>query len=169
MTPPGTQASKDQFRTEPRPEDVASVEALVRASGVFSEAEIQIARELIEETLARGNVVTGYHFLFADGASSLDGYTCFGPIPATAARFELYWIAVRKSARRSGLARRLLRASEASVRAMGGVMMIAETSTRADYADAYKFYRAEGYSLLAEIADWHADGDGLAIFGKRLP
>jgi hypothetical protein len=33
---------------------------------------------------------------------------------------------------------------------------------------ARRFYFAQGYALLAEIPDWHDDGDGLAIFGKRL-
>ena len=54
------------------------------------------------------------------------------------------------------------------MRAMGGVMMIAETSTRPDYAPARKFYLSQGYKLLAELPDWHDDGDGLAIYGKRL-
>jgi len=33
----------------------------------------------------------------------------------------------------------------------------------------FEKYRAEGgYTLLAEVPDWHDEGDGLAIFGKRL-
>src|SRR5215469_3709969 len=156
------------FRTTPRAGDAAAVEEIVRATGVFSVAEIAIARELVEENLAKGHDASGYHFLFADGPDGLDGYTCFGPIPGTDRRYELYWIAVRKTAQRSKLAARLLRASEDDACKLGGVMMIAETSTRADYIPAYKFYQAQGYALLAEIPDWHADGDGLAIFGKRL-
>ena len=156
------------FRDTPRAGDAEAVEAIVRATGVFSEAEIAIARELVEENLAKGRQTSGYHFLFADGPEGLDGYTCFGPIPATDRRYELYWIAVSKAVRRTKLAARLLRASEEQVRALDGVMMIAETSTRPDYVPAYKFYLAQGYTLLAEIPDWHADGDGLAIFGKRL-
>ncbi len=156
------------FRFDPTPDDAARVEALVRASGVFSDEEIVIARELVEETLAKGTATTGYHFLFTDGKEGLDGYTCFGPIPATDRRYELYWIAVSKAAQRSGLAAKLLRASEARAGAMGAVMMVAETSTRPEYAPAQRFYRTQGYALLAEIPDWHADGDGLAIFGKRL-
>lgn len=161
-------SAKDRFRFALKPDDAGAVEALVRASAVFNTAEIAIARELVEETLAKGEAQCGYAFVLADGPEGLDGYTCFGPIPATDRRYELYWIAVRKQAQRSGLAAELLRASEERVRAMGGVMMIAETSTRADYVGACKFYRAQGYGLWAEIPDWHADGDGLAIFGKRL-
>jgi ribosomal protein S18 acetylase RimI-like enzyme len=161
-------ASISQFRTTVRPGDIAAVEAIVRAAGVFSEEEIAIARELVEDNLDRGSIASGYHFLFADGTNGLDGYTAFGPIPGTDRRCELYWIAVEKAAQRTKLAQRLLKASEDEVRNMGGVMMIAETSTRPDYMPAQKFYRSQGYALLADIPDWHADGDGLAIFGKRL-
>lgn len=157
-----------QFRVAARPVDADAVEALVRESGVFGAKEIAIARELVEEHLARGPAASGYHFMFADGSDGLDGYTCFGPIPGTDRRYELYWIAVRKKAQGTGLARRLLHATEEAVRTAGGVILIAETSTRADYAAARKFYETRGYRLLADIPDWHADGDGLAIFGKRL-
>ena len=54
------------------------------------------------------------------------------------------------------------------MRALGGVMLIAETSTLPGYAAARGFYLARGFTMLAEVADWHDDGDGLAIFGKRL-
>ena len=47
-------------------------------------------------------------------------------------------------------------------------MMVAETSTRADYLPARKFYIAQGYHLAAEIPDWHDDNDGLAVYVKKL-
>ena len=156
------------FRDRPQAADVEAIEELVRLTGVFSQDEVAIARELIEENLAKGAEASGYHFLFADGAKGVDGYTCLGPIEATAGRWELYWIAVDPNAHRSGLGKRLQAATEEAVRARGGVMLIAETSTRPDYDPARRFYLAQGYRLLAEIPDWHDDGDGLAIFGKRL-
>jgi len=158
----------EAFRVEPRADDVDAVARLVRLTGVFNEGEIAIARELVEENLAKGAQVSGYHFLFADGPGGIEGYACFGPIQGTAGRWELYWIAVDPRALRSGLGKRLQAASEEAARAMGGVLLIAETSTRPDYAPARGFYLAQGYKLLAEIPDWHDEGDGLAIFGKRL-
>jgi GNAT superfamily N-acetyltransferase len=156
------------FRESVRPGDAAEVERLVRRTGVFSPSEIMIARELVEENLAKGAEASGYHFLIADGVEGIDGYACFGPISGTHARYELYWIAVRPDARRAGLGKRLQKATEARVKAMGGAMLIAETSTTPHYEAARGFYLAQGYKLLAEVPDWHDDGDGLAIFGKRL-
>ena len=162
-------ARKEHFRAAVKPEDAEMVEKLARASDVFNAGEIRIARELVEENLARGSEASGYHFLFEDGNDGqLEGYVCYGPIPATDRRYELYWIAVRKAVQRTKLAARLLKACEDEVREMGGAMLIAETSIRPDYVAANKFYLAQGYVLLGEIADWHADGDGLAIYGKRL-
>lgn len=158
-----------EFRTQVTPEDAGKVENLVRASAVFSPAEVKIARELVEECLAKGEEASGYQFIIADAPDGgIAGYTCYGPITGTEARYELYWIAVAENARRSGLAGRLLAATEDAVRQQGGPWLYAETSTRPDYAPARKFYAANGYRLLAEIADWHADGDGLAIYGKKL-
>ena len=157
------------FRTKTKPTDVDAVERLVRETGVFSATEIAIARELVEENLAKGDESSGYHFLIEDsGHGGIAGYTCFGPISGTEARYELYWIAVGPEARGSGLAQRLLRATEDAVKNLGGPWLFAETSTRPDYAPARKFYTGNGYRLLAEIPDWHADGDGLAVFGKKL-
>lgn len=168
MSSPPRLEAVSGFRAEVRREDADAVEHLVRATGVFSEAEIGIARELVEEYLAEGETESGYTFLFADGAEGLEGYTCFGPIPGTVARYELYWIAVHPDRHRRGLARRLQAASEDVARARFVQRMIAETSTKPNYAPARRFYEAQGYKLLAEIPDWHEDGDGKAVYGKRL-
>src|SRR4051812_43274139 len=156
------------FRSTVRESDRDVVERLVRMTGVFNAAEIDIARELVAEHLERGPEVCGYYFLFADGPDSLLGYACYGPVPGTNGRYELYWIAVHPELRRSGLGAQLQAASEEAVRARGGRYMVAETSTRAEYTPAHRFYLAQGYTKLAELADWHDEGDGLAIFAKRL-
>jgi ribosomal protein S18 acetylase RimI-like enzyme len=155
------------LRESLREEDALAVERLVTLTGVFSAEEIVIARSLIEETRA-GAPGADYRFLFADGETGLEGYTCYGPIPGTDRRYELYWIAVNPDGARRGLGRALLAATEAQVRALGGTHLFAETSTRADYAPARAFYTASGYTLHAEVPDFHADSDGLAIYGKRL-
>jgi len=157
-----------EFRTRTKSEDLVAVERLVRATGVFSPAEIAIARELVEENLAKGDESSGYLFLISDGVEGIDGYTCFGPISGTERRYELYWIAVSPKSRGTKLAERLLSATEDAVRELGGPWLFAETSTLADYAPARRFYTSHGYQLLAEIPEWHADGDGLAIYGKKL-
>jgi GNAT superfamily N-acetyltransferase len=163
-----SKTKQSAFRNIATPRDVDAVERVVCSTGVFSAAEVAIARDLIKEHLAKGADESGYYFLFADGAVGLDGYVCFGPIPATDARFELYWIAVDSEAGRKGLGTRLLAAAEDAALQMGAKYLIAETSTTPFYSAARSFYRAVGFSHLGDIANWHSDTDGLAVFGKRL-
>ena len=144
------------------------MEALVRRTGIFGEDEIAIARELVDENLAKGEAASGYYFLFADGERGIEGYACLGPVPGTHGRCELYWIAVDPDARRRGLGRALQRSAEEKARALGAVHLVAETSTLPAYAAAREFYLSGGFSLIAEVPDWHDDGDGMAIFRKRL-
>lgn len=159
---------RESFRKSANSGDVESVAKLVRSTKVFNAAEIDIAKELVAEHLRFGAAASGYHFLFADGPDGLDGYVCFGPIPATDARFELYWIAVRPDTCRKGLGRVLQGAAEEAARSLGAKYLIAETSTTPAYAPARAFYSSMGYSHLADIAHWYSDTDGRAVFGKRL-
>ncbi len=157
----------NQFRHELRAGDDVDIAALVARTGVFNQEEITIARDLVSETRS-GASGADYLFLIADGMTRIEGYTCYGRIPGTDNRYELYWIAVDPDSHHHGLGRALLEASERDVRRRGGTHLFAETSTRDDYAPARRFYRANGYICHAEVPDFHADGDGLAIFGKRL-
>ncbi len=156
------------LRSEPCAADAEAAAYVARAALVFSEAEIGIARELVEEALAKGAEVSGYYFVFADGPNGVEGFTCFGPIAGTVNRFELYWIAVDPAAQRGGLGEKLLRASEDVARALGCVRLIAESSMRSDYAPARTFYVAQGFQQMADVPDYYDDGDGLAIFVKPL-
>lgn len=155
------------FRPAPRPADRAAVRRLVAGAGVFSETEVGWAVEVVDAALDRG-ADAGYHFLFADGGDGLEGFTCFGPIDGTANRFDLYWIAVSRTAQGKGLGRRLLEASMTAARALKGTHMFIDTSTRADYAPAHALYRALGFAQMGTLVDFYADGDGKALFGRKL-
>ncbi|HUJ02505.1 MAG TPA: GNAT family N-acetyltransferase [Rhizomicrobium sp.] len=151
------------LRGQLRRGDAEAVEKLVAETGVFNLAEVAVAKSLI------GDAPAGeYLFLFADGAGALDGYVCFGPIAGTDRRYELYWLAVSPRAARRGLGRRLLKGCEDAVRAAGGTHIFAETSTLPSYAPAHALYLDCGYALQANVPDYHADGDGMLIFSKRL-
>ena len=156
------------FRSELRADDAAAVRALVEATGFFRPDEADIAVELVEETLTRG-ASAGYQFLFADGRDGkLEGYTCFGRVPATATGFDLYWIAVSPGAQRSGLGGRLLAASAAICRGQGGRRLYADTSGRPQYAPTRAFYSRQGFEIAAVFPDFYADGDDKVVFSKPL-
>ena len=155
------------FRTTPRPADRGAVRRLVAETGVFSEVEVGWAVEVVDAALDRGPAA-GYHFLFADASGELEGFTCFGPIDGTQNRFDLYWIAVSRNTQGKGLGRKLLAESMAATQALGGTHMFIDTSTRADYAAAHALYVALGFTRMGTLVDFYADGDGKALYGRKL-
>lgn len=155
------------FREEAKPDDRQAVGRLVRATGFFSDEEINIAVELVDERLAKGDS-SGYFFLFSEEQNRLVGYTCFGPIPGTAHSFDLYWIAVDPGAQGRGLGRKLMALSEIIIAKQGGMLVYADTSSRPQYEPTRSFYLSCGYVREAFLADFYAPGDGKVIFVKPL-
>jgi D-alanine-D-alanine ligase len=157
-----------RFRDEVRESDVPTIEEIVASTGFFTPAEIAVAVELAEERLMKG-AASGYFFIFAeDDARRVLGYACYGPVPATAATYDLYWIAVHRDHQRGGFGRQLLERAEAAVAAAGGLDVYIETSSRALYRPTQSFYARAGYRLAAEFPDFYARGDGKLVFVKRL-
>jgi GNAT superfamily N-acetyltransferase len=157
------------FRSAPRPADVDAVRALVAAAGMFREAEVAIAAELVGEALARGAEASGYRFVLADDPDGgLAGYACHGPIAGTLHSFDLYWIVVAPARQGRGLGRRLMAAAEAEARSLGGRRVYVDTSSTPAYAPTRAFYAACGYVPAAELPDFYAPGDGKVILCKVL-
>ncbi len=155
------------MRDEPRPEDRDAVRAVVASTGFFHDFEIDVAVELVDERLRRGEA-SGYHFVFADAPSGrLLGYACYGPIACTEGSYDLFWIAVDESERGRGLGRRLLEEAAERIRARGGRGIYIETSGRAQYAPTRAFYERCGCMLDATLPDFYAPGDPKLVF--RLP
>lgn len=155
------------FREEPTEGDRAAVRELTAATGFFSDEEVAVAVELVEARLAQG-LASGYRFLFAERGERLDGYVCYGPIALTRSSFDLYWIAVRPGAQRTGLGRRLMEVAEANARELGATAMYVETSSRRQYESTRAFYQRLGYHPAAELPDFYGPGDGQVIFAKQL-
>jgi ribosomal protein S18 acetylase RimI-like enzyme len=161
------------YRSALTPADVNRVEVVTRATGFFSEEEIGIARELVEENLSKGEAASEYYFLVLDAANAeaqphggIDAYACFGPIPGTKASFDLYWIVVAPNAQGRGLGRQLVSAVELRVRAVGGRRLYADTSSRAQYAPTRAFYERSGFVQVALLEDYYDDGDGKVMYLK---
>jgi ribosomal protein S18 acetylase RimI-like enzyme len=155
------------FRYAVAPADRLAVRAIAESTGFFSPAETDVAVELVDERLAKGPA-SGYEFAFAEEAGELLGYSCFGPIAATEASFDLYWIVVAKDRQRAGIGRALMVESERLIRAAGGRRVYVETSSRAQYEPTRAFYQRNGYRIEAVLDDFYAPGDGKVILVKVL-
>jgi ribosomal protein S18 acetylase RimI-like enzyme len=147
--------------------DWPSIRTLLRKTGVFSDREIEIVRELMDDTVNRpewGN----YRFWVADGEQGVAGFTCVSPIHVTPDRYEIYWLAVDPECQGLGCASRLTALAVDCLRKLGARKLYVETSTREAYAPARDFYRSAGFVLEATLPDYYSDGDGKAIFAMRL-
>jgi ribosomal protein S18 acetylase RimI-like enzyme len=154
-------------RDEVRPSDREHVRKMVRSTSFFSPEEEDVAVELVEERLTKGEA-SGYHFLFLDSGPEPVAYACYGPVPCTQESYHLYWIVVAQELRGQGLGPRLMRLCEERIRSMGGTRVYAETSSRPQYAPTRRFYEKIGFSIEARLKDYYCPGEDLLIFTRVL-
>ena len=149
-------------------DDGAQIHAINASTSVFSQEEVECVDELLDEYLADGPEKSGYYFIVEKEEGQVSGYACYGPRALTDRTYDLYWIAVGPNARRGGVGRGLLAATEEAVRKLGGRLLVVETSGLPKYQPTRAFYFATGYIHEATLKDFYSDGDDLVIFTKRL-
>ncbi|MFZ1289352.1 MAG: GNAT family N-acetyltransferase [Melioribacteraceae bacterium] len=155
------------IRESVKNEDIENIRGIVASTGFFSDEEVDIAVELVEERFNKG-IESGYHFLFLEIDGKTVGYSCFGPIPATKFSFDLYWIAVHKDFQNLGLGKILLLESEKAIYKLGGNRIYVETSGREQYISTRKFYLACNYFEEAVLKEFYAPGDAKYLYLKIL-
>ncbi|OAI57648.1 hypothetical protein AYO47_07820 [Planctomyces sp. SCGC AG-212-M04] len=155
------------LREEPTPIDREAVRQIVADSGFFTDAEVDIAVELVEERLTKGPA-SGYEFLFIESPESVIGYACYGEIPCTTGSYDLYWVAVDKSQQRRGLGKLLVELVEKRLREKQGRKVYIETSSKPLYDPTRGFYTRCGYHEVANFPDFYAPGDGKVVYEKTL-
>lgn len=176
---------------ELRAADRAPLAALLRATAAFTDEEVGVALELIDEGIAVGTAQSDdYRFFVAEldesaaggatrasGASGAGGagtavrvvgYVCFGRTPLSDGVFDVYWIAVDPQLQGRGTGRALLGAVEAEVRRLGGRTILIETGGKASYAPTRAFYDRAGYVEIARIPDFFRVGDDKVIYSRRV-
>lgn len=155
------------YRTDVRTSDRNDVRQIVESTEFFSEAEAGIAVELVEERLSKG-LQSGYHFLFGELTGRMIGYTCFGPIPGAANRYDLYWIVVHHDFRRAGIGKSLMVKTEEAIEKQGGERIYIDTSSRDQYRTTRLFYQSCGYQKEAVLKDFYGSGDDKVIYVKPI-
>jgi ribosomal protein S18 acetylase RimI-like enzyme len=155
------------LRAELKALDRESIDRILRATGFFSQAEMDIALELIDDRLQMGEG-SDYQFVVAEAGGQVAGYSCFGAIPCTRSSWDLYWIAVSPAHQGLGIGQKLVVATEEAARALGATRMYVDTSGRAQYVPTRAFYERCGYEVAARFPDFYAPGDGKVVYVKVL-
>ena len=142
---------------------------LVEQSAVFTEKEIRVAIEIVDETLIALPNKSDYRIhCMDDGSGGLAGYICYGRIPLTDECFDLYWIAVDRKCSRAGIGGILLSFMENDLMEEGGGKVYVETSSTSPYLPARRFYMKNGYAPVCTLEDFYRKGDHKLIFMKEL-
>lgn len=137
---------------------------IARLQSNFLECEITIAVEVIDGSLSPAG---DYQTLVArDGDGQIWGFVCFGAVPLTENRYDLYWIAVDPGAGRGGIGTRLLHDMEARLSLKGCGHIYIDTSSTEGYAAARSFYEKHGYRAVARLEDFYRAGDDKIIYRK---
>jgi ribosomal protein S18 acetylase RimI-like enzyme len=145
--------------------DRQSLFSLVAGIKNFNPEEVELAREVIGDALASEK--NGYHLLVAeDSDGRLPGFICYGPIPISDKRWDLYWIAVDPGQARSGLGSQLLRDMETRLGA--GTRVYVDTSSTEGYTAARSFYERHGYQVAGVFPDFYRPGDDKIVYVKDL-
>ena len=155
------------IRKELLPGDDERIREVLESSGYFQAREIDVALELVQEALKKGDE-SGYYFMTAREKSRLTGYICYGPIPMTFNRWDIYWIAVDDRLRGRGIGGMLLEQTEDHIRTLGGRKTYIETSSSMLYAPTRRFHEKQGYILEAVQKDYYDDGDDRCLYVKVL-
>lgn len=155
------------FRDTVIPTDIKNIYRILTSTGFFREAEIDVAIELVKETLEKGDS-SGYLFIFLQLEGETIGYSCFGEIPCTVRNFDLYWIGVDERYRGNGFGRILMKRTEDAVKTLHGRGIYIETSEKEQYKPTMAFYKSSGYDLLYVFKDFYDTGDHKAVFYKKL-
>jgi ribosomal protein S18 acetylase RimI-like enzyme len=149
--------------------DVAPLERILNANApVFNAVEVKTAVELLQNGVAVTPGPETYRFLVAEDEGRVLGYALYGRTPLTQGTWDLYWLATDPQAHGKGVGSKLLRGVEDTARTEGGRLVIVETSSRADYARARRFYERAGYKKSAVLEDFYKDGDDKIIYTRRV-
>jgi ribosomal protein S18 acetylase RimI-like enzyme len=152
--------------------DEKALRGLLGQIAIFEPHEVQVAQELVAESLAGSpdyviHVAEDSDTSTGD-ASGIVGYVCHGRNPVTDALYDLYWIAVNPAMQGRGVGRALLAHAERCVRDAGGRGLVIDTSSRSEYQAARALYERSGYRRVADIPDYYKRGDALFIYMKLL-
>ncbi len=155
------------LRYEVAQTDREVVRNISAATQFFTDDEVAVAVELVDERLARGDV-SGYHFVFADEGDTTIGYACYGPIACTRGSFNLYWLVIDPSHQGQGIGGQLVGEVERLVSQAGGRQLYIETAGRELYGPTRRFYERIGYVEAARFVDFYDVGDDKVVYEKRL-
>lgn len=150
-----------------RASDLPELRSIISTAPNFSIEEQMVAIELVNDAIKKSDL-NGYFVRVAELDAAVAGYYCIGQRGFTDSTYDLYWIVVDSKSNNKGIGKALITDAEQVIKAHGGSLVLAETSSRPDYVGTRAFYSNSQYQELSVIKDFYSKGDDLVMFGKYL-
>jgi ribosomal protein S18 acetylase RimI-like enzyme len=144
-------------------DDLRSLKAVIDATGLFP-------AEMLDEMTASyfDGGSPGEMWLTVDEDGPVAVAYC-APERMTQGTWNLLLIAVHPARQGQGVGARLTRHVESSLAAVGGRVLLVETSSLPEFERTCAFYRRLGYVEEARIREFYRAGEDKVIFRKALP
>lgn len=146
--------------------DRETVVRILKNTPEFTREEVEVATELMDIYLERGED-SGYYHAVAQTEFMPVGYICYGPTPMTQGTWDIYWMAVDSGRQRQGIGRSLLEYAEHKIAGTGARMILIETSSQPLYEKTRKFYESMKYTVVATVNDFYTVNDDKLILQKK--
>jgi ribosomal protein S18 acetylase RimI-like enzyme len=150
-------------------DDKDELKRIITDTKHFNDDEIDVAMELIDDSLGKGNqsdyIIKVY---VTDDSNAVAGYICYGKRPLTDMTYDLYWIAVDPLVHGKGIGKELVKFMEDDVKGQNGYLILIETSGKAEYEGERRFYEKCAYEVQTIIKDFYRRGDDLFVYRKYL-
>ncbi len=147
-------------------EDQAPILDILKRTDYFTEAEVEIADELLnsyfDESLASG------YWTYTAFTDRVAGYVCYGPTPMTEGTYDIYWIAVDPEQQGKKIGTELLSFAESDIAKHKGRLITVSTSSQEKYGSTRSFYLKRGYHEGCRIKDYYRPGDDLVVYVKQI-
>ena len=148
--------------------DLPELTRILRATGAFTEVEVDCAVELLNIVLDQPAQPDYLVTVAETTTGAVAGYVLYGPVPLTVGTYDLYWIATDPALHGQGFGRKLIEFAEADSRQRGARMMCLETSSQGHYSRTRNFYDQAGYLEECRIRDFYHPGDDRITYTKRF-
>ena len=148
--------------------DKTSVHQILINTKVFTQEEIDVALELMDDYLKNPSSCYKTFVITEKGSPAIAGYVCFGKSPMSYATYDLYWIAINPQVQKKGIGKSLMKFVENEIVKEHGNQILLETASKSSYDPTRKFYEALGYQKIAIIDDYYAPGDSKIIYAKKI-
>jgi ribosomal protein S18 acetylase RimI-like enzyme len=141
---------------------------LAKNTKAFKKSELEDLSDMLKEFKKFPNIE--YGIIESREKTHLEGFILYGISPMSKNTWDIYWISVAKKIQRTGLGKRLIKASEYYIQKLSKTppSIRIETSSRKTYNSARYLYTSMCYEIRGTLPDFYGPKDDMIIFYKTL-